>query len=227
MTAPVPMAASAAVGAPLTGPVRRVEVAAVTAHAVYLRTGDPDCPALCLADPQAVRVPCALIVGRPPAGATPGDTGTVGRGALFLPGFQGRVARWWPTPRPTHVDSRVRATLAARVPAAIPLSVPDLLGRGPGLTPLGDDVLMGALVTLAALDASAAGPLAAQVRALAPTRTTFVSSVLLHHAARGECVPELAAVLTGGPIDALLAVGHTSGTGLAQGVLAALDLVAG
>ncbi|HET8681662.1 MAG TPA: DUF2877 domain-containing protein, partial [Micromonosporaceae bacterium] len=62
--------------------------------------------------------------------------------------------------------------------------------------------------------------------ALAPARTTFVSAALLRHAARGECVPQLTAVLAaagrGEPLDrplaALLGVGHTSGYGLAHGV---------
>jgi hypothetical protein len=97
-----------------------------------------------------------------------------------------------------------------------------LLGRGPGLTPLGDDLLAGLLVTLSACGSAAFEPAAAAVRAHAPARTTFVSAALLHHAARGECVPELAAFLDGGPVEALLRVGDTSGAGLAHGVLAGL-----
>jgi uncharacterized protein DUF2877 len=219
------MGASDAVGPLLTGPRRAVEVAVATPHAVYLRTGDPEHPALCLADRYAVRVPCAVLLDRLPR-LTVGQPGLVGRATVALPSFEGRVARWWRAPRPAVPDAgRLRATLAARVPPPGPLKVEDLLGRGPGLTPLGDDLLMGALVTLRALGTQAFQPLARTVRTLAPSRTTFVSTALLHHAMRGECVPELAAVLDGGPVDALLGVGHTSGTGLAQGVLAALDLV--
>jgi hypothetical protein len=93
----------------------------------------------------------------------------------------------------------------------------DLLGRGPGLTPAGDDVLAGLLAGRAAY-----GPddraLADAICALAPSRTTALSAALLRHAARGECIPEVAAftaALTGagpvGPAAArLLAVGHTS-----------------
>jgi len=105
-----------------------------------------------------------------------------------------------------------------------PTSLVDaLVGRGPGLTPLGDDLLAGALVALRALGSPRAEPLAAAVTELAP-RTTVVSAALLRHAARGECVPELAAVLAPDPgaVDGLLGVGHSSGTGLAAGVLAAL-----
>ena len=214
-----PMVASGAAAAVLTGPRRAVRVEAVTPHAVYLATGDADCPALCLADRAATRVPCALVVGAVPAVAV-GDQGHAGRGGLWLPGFQGRVARWWRPPRPR----RVGAVLSMEPFTAPPLDVGALLGRGPGLTPFGDDVLAGALVTLGALGAPAFERLGAQVRALAPARTTFVSAALLHHAARGECVPELHAFLTGtGTLDALLAVGHTSGVGLALGVLAVLS----
>ncbi|HEV2088882.1 MAG TPA: DUF2877 domain-containing protein, partial [Cryptosporangiaceae bacterium] len=106
-----------------------------------------------------------------------------------------------------------------------------LLGRGVGLTPVGDDVLAGMLVTLRALAHPAADRLAGRVRAAAPRATTVVSAALLHHAARGECVPQLASLLNaiahGGridrPLDALLQVGRTSGAGLAWGVAAALD----
>src|SRR5262249_13546495 len=60
----------------------------------------------------------------------------------------------------------------------------DLLGRGPGLTPAGDDVLAGLLAGRAAY-----GPddraLADDICALAPSRTTALSAALLRHAARG------------------------------------------
>ncbi|HET6213556.1 MAG TPA: hypothetical protein VFE14_11900 [Micromonosporaceae bacterium] len=84
---PNPMAASAAVAGVLTGHRRRVEVAAATPHAIYLATGDPECPALCLVSRCAVRVPCALLV---PALPTAVD-GTVGGGGPRAP------AAWLPT----------------------------------------------------------------------------------------------------------------------------------
>ncbi len=234
---PCPMAASVAVAPVVAGPARRVEVAAIVPHAVYLATGDPDCPALCLADRQAVRVPCALLVDEVPRGLARGATGTAGDGALTLPGFAARVARWFRPPRPRHarlrgraaptpdpaLDGLTRALAEGRAPDPYVLR---LLGRGPGLTPLGDDMLAGLLVTLSAGGSAAFEPVAAAVRAHAPSRTGFVSAALLHHAARGECVPELAAFLDGGPVEGLLGVGHTSGTGLARGVLAGLGVTA-
>src|SRR5436190_16825899 len=101
------MVASGALATVLTGPRRSVRVEAVTPHAVYLATGDPDCPALCLADRHAVRVPCAVVVERLPAVA---GAGTAGEGRLTLGSFQGRVARWWRPPRP-------RGLVAARLGA--------------------------------------------------------------------------------------------------------------
>jgi Protein of unknown function (DUF2877) len=222
---PVPMAASTALSAVLTGPPRPVTVVGSTARAWYLRADG--LPAFCLATPDAVRVPCALLV--PALPAVPDTTGTVGDGSLRLGCAEYKVARWWRPPRPRGLSAAtlaaVAVTLASRVPAPPPLAVDRLLGAGPGLTPYGDDVLAGALVTLAATGSPRRRPLARRVRALAPTRTTAVSAALLWHAARGECVPELADLLAapddGARADALLRVGHSSGAGLAQGVLAA------
>jgi hypothetical protein len=105
-----------------------------------------------------------------------------------------------------------------------------LLGRGPGLTPLGDDILAGALVTLRAIGSHETA--AALVGAILPkaSRTTSVSAALLWHAARGECVPELAdlfrALNAGHGVERaranVLRLGHTSGAGLLHGVAAAL-----
>src|SRR5262249_58187285 len=71
------------------------------------------------------------------------------------------------------------------------------LGRGPGLTPQGDDVLAGYLA-----GAAAYGIAADDVRALvdseAATRTTTLSAALLRHAAVGEAIPQV-----GGLLDAL------------------------
>ncbi|MEO6881924.1 MAG: DUF2877 domain-containing protein [Mycobacteriaceae bacterium] len=123
---------------------------------------------------------------------------------------------------------------------ADPTAVAGLLGRGPGLTPSGDDVLAGYL-----LGAGAFGleihPVRAAVAARAPQATSALSAQLLRHAARGEAVGELVElvhVLTDPALDdtapadtarerlvgvaaALLRVGHTSGAGLAWGVLLA------
>jgi hypothetical protein len=103
-----------------------------------------------------------------------------------------------------------------------------LLGRGPGLTPAGDDLLAGFLLGARTFGLPASG-LHHAIAALAPARTTALSAALLRHAADGECideVAELAAALTGraapGPaVRQLLSVGRTSGAALAWGLVVA------
>lgn len=194
------------------------------------------------------------------------------RNSTKSPGF--RVHRWWRPPRPRGLgtvpparlatavrwltgrvadplDLSGRSAVAELVAALAAGEAPDapvsqLLGRGPGLTPTGDDVLAGALVALHALGSPAAAPLAQAVRAQALSGTTTVSAALLHHAADGRCIPQLADLLTavGGvspagttnasmdlgaealprAAGALLAVGNCSGAGLLHGVLVAVAI---
>jgi hypothetical protein len=132
-------------------------------------------------------------------------------------------------------DVRLLAVLAAPVgdyDGSVAAAV-GLLGRGPGLTPSGDDVLAGFLIGAAAFGVDAAA-LRAAIETLAPARTTALSAALLWHAARGECIDELAAVaavLTSerGPEQAeravrrLLSVGHSSGAALAKGLVLAAE----
>lgn len=107
-------------------------------------------------------------------------------------------------------------------------AVAALLGRGPGLTPSGDDIVAGFLLGARAFGHPTPGATAA-VRELAGGATTALSAQLLRHAVRGECVAQVATVLAalaGRPapadaIDQLLAVGHTSGAALAAGLLSA------
>jgi hypothetical protein len=104
-----------------------------------------------------------------------------------------------------------------------PDDVDRLIGRGPGLTPLGDDVLAGWLATRAAggrPDAAVADAVLRRAGA-----TTLLSATLLDCAARGEVLPQLGAWLadpTADATDALLAVGATSGAGLLAGAALAL-----
>jgi hypothetical protein len=185
----------------------------------------------------------------------------VGDGAVSWTGPAGRVvvraAREWAPARPrqgpvaARALSAVRASLSGADPGsdcrlaaglasaagdhdAATAAATSLLGAGPGLTPSGDDVLAGFLVGAAAfgLDATA---LREAVAVLAPARTTALSAALLWHAARGECIDELAglaAVLTsqrcraelaGRALSRLLSVGHTSGAALALGLVTAAE----
>jgi hypothetical protein len=105
--------------------------------------------------------------------------------------------------------------------------LPSLVGRGDGLTPLGDDLVCGWMATHRA--AGVATPDADRaVRDLVP-RTTALSAALLDCALHGEVLPQLAAYLASrgtvaepSAATALLAVGHTSGAGLLHGARLAL-----
>ena len=135
------------------------------------------------------------------------------------------------------IDGQLLADLAAAPcdRAASVASATRLLGNGPGLTPSGDDVLAGFLVGATAFGFDAAA-LREATAVLAPARTTALSAALLWHAARGECIDELAslaAVLTsrgrcqpgeaGRAVARLVSVGHTSGTALAFGLVTAAE----
>jgi hypothetical protein len=145
----------------------------------------------------------------------------VGDGAVSWTGPAGpvvvRAVREWAPARPARgeVAASALGTLRARLRGADPAAdsplladlaaaaadheasaaaAVSLLGRGPGLTPSGDDVLTGFLVGAAAFGLEAAA-LREATTVLAPARTTALSAALLWLAARGECIDELAAVV--------------------------------
>lgn len=259
----LPAATSTAIAGLLTGRRRPARVVASTRHAVMVAVEpSPDADGeesadelslLCLAGPQAVRLPCALLLPNDPPQAPVGASATVGRGELRIGALTVAVGRWWRAPQPRLDDAasaigraetlalppldaslaRPAIRLAEALHAGDDLSEPvrSLLGLGCGLTPAGDDVIAGALVALRAANSPAADRLAATVASAEPTmRTTAISTGLLHHAARGECVPELAALIAA--LDGrghlrqsmlrLLNVGHTSGTALCHGAVLAI-----
>jgi hypothetical protein len=244
-----------ATAALLSGPVRPATVVASTREMVAVHVHDADPGLICLTSRSATRLPCAMVVPGPVPQVADGAPATVGSGWVMAPGVAVGVARWWAVRLPIVADGpagRNRATRCAppaREPevleAAAALScalhshalrldeaVRALLGLGPGLTPQGDDVLVGALVALRAVHARAADRLGLEIERARPfDRTTAVSAGLLAYAAHSRCVPELTAFLgalgdPGAQLSvarrALLNVGHTSGAGLCAGVLCAL-----
>ncbi len=107
-----------------------------------------------------------------------------------------------------------------------------LAGVGGGLTPAGDDFITGALLAVrAGLYGPGLEPLAKSVADVAAGRTTTLSGAYLRAAGRGECSAPwhalFEALLAGKPahgtraLEALLAVGHTSGGDGLAGFLAA------
>src|SRR5262245_26759722 len=104
MVSAAPAAAASVLAPLLTGPRRSVRLLAGTATALYFATGEPETPLLCLCLPEAVRLPCAIVAGGPPAGSLPAarleTTAWVGDGRLELDDYVARVARWWRPHRP-------------------------------------------------------------------------------------------------------------------------------
>ncbi|QKD99871.1 DUF2877 domain-containing protein [Nocardioides marmotae] len=132
------------------------------------------------------------------------------------------------TPDLTPVRDQLPAAALDALAAGDGDAVEALLGRGDGLTPVGDDVVAGWLVAARAADRPR-GAVAAGVRRWAH-RTTTLSATLLVDAIEGGCIPEfrslLLALATGRDVDGavarLTAVGHTSGAGMLLGAGLAL-----
>lgn len=197
----------------------------------------------------AAHVPCGLratgvssldrLVRGVPAAYVSGGTLHVGSSALSI----GRVVGTY-VPRvrrevvlqkasPVTVQATPPATVTGFAASHVPGGRIDattaraLLGRGEGLTPLGDDLLAGWLALHRA--AGIATPEVDEVVLTAPARTTLLSATLLDCAVHGEVLPEYAAWLRALGTDqeparvrALHAVGATSGAGLHLGGTLAL-----
>jgi hypothetical protein len=184
------------------------------------------------------RGPLTLVVDRVPVLA-PGD-----RVALDSAG-----ARPWRTPVPPAAADPDAVAAACRSvtahlwndPRALELGrrplgqvAPGLVGRGPGLTPAGDDVLLGWLLARRARNPAGARGDAALVLGLARRGTGAVSRGLLRWAARGEAPEPVALMLAalvgadgpglGPAVRRLAGYGRTTGraalTGLVAGLLA-------
>lgn len=165
-------------------------------------------------DVRAPRLDAARIPTASPAAAlgTPRS-----RGAGLVPATGASEALAGLGPVPAEIDA---------------VAVADLVGRGDGLTPLGDDLLSGWLVAHRAAGVATPAVDAAVRRAL--PRTTTLSATLLECALAGECPDLVAAYLRalgtprqGTARAALEALGHSSGSGLAHGVDLALTALAG
>ncbi len=124
-------------------------------------------------------------------------------------------------------------------PVALPDPVRDLVGLGPGLTPSGDDVLIGALALLGALadhDADASlmhRNLACAVGRLPSGLTSPLSHCFLQVAAAGHVGERLHAAVSScvsgdfaAAIAAIRDIGHSSGWDMMAGIVTALDAIA-
>ena len=128
----------------------------------------------------------------------------------------------------------------ARDPGAAAGATRELLGRGPGLTPEGDDLLAAVAGTLAVLGPATGvdgPPLAALMAALAPIpgRTSALSATLLRLAAERRLAEPVGRLLDLDPaaetawpaaLSRLERLGHGSGRAYAAGVAAAASMLA-
>jgi hypothetical protein len=122
------------------------------------------------------------------------------------------------------------AALAPQDDGSIFGAVIGLIGLGPGLTPSGDDFLMGALALLGALGQTKIhAALAQAVADAAPTLTSPLSACFLRAAAAGhvgESLYDAVASVLCGNVDAAVAaahrIGHTSGWDMLTGVATTL-----
>jgi len=254
----MPGVASTAIRDLLSEPQTPVTVLGAATHAVWLLVGDD---VLVVSTNDATRLPNSIEIGiEAAAGALRtvhhGAPVTVGLGQVLFEGLTVDVVRWW-NPRPA-LPRTPAAQLAAAV-AGLPATVPDveprplsaalseesssaildaaesLIGRGPGLTPEGDDYLAGALAatrTLGeALGCTNTGAMldsiAGSLKRLASIRTTTFSASLINHAVNGQVAAPAGSLLCaltgrGDVIDSyrnLTHVGHTSGPALAAGMI--------
>lgn len=103
-----------------------------------------------------------------------------------------------------------------RTAARVAIDVEHLAGRGPGLTPAGDDLLAGYVAGLVLFHRRRGVAEGIAMRAAA--RTTALSATLLGHAARGELPGPAHAFLERGEVGPLLSWGRSSGRHLALGL---------
>jgi uncharacterized protein DUF2877 len=180
-----------------------------------------------------------------PPGAGPDEVHARGRALLAAEGIGHDLLPWLAAALPELGDG-VEALLTA-LASADPRDAREagflLTGLGPGLTPLGDDLLTGAAAAVAALGQTAG------VRAGAPRRwasrlaaasregrTTPASATLIELAATGWAIPPLQGLLDLTPagerawrscLATLGRVGSTSGRGCALAAAAACVLLPG
>jgi Protein of unknown function (DUF2877) len=240
----------------VAGPTRAVRVVHAGPDAVYV---DLEGTCIGVLGARAVQVPCGIRTPLPSLPALDGDPrATVGDGSVTLSGLRVHVTEIVDTTVPVlahalATEAAGRLTeLAAGAAAEVrgllsgaalqslcsgdAEAVRPLLGSGPGLTPLGDDVLGGWLATAVATRHPGLEEVRRSVALSASERTTTLSATLLACAARGEVVPELRALLAGlvtddperltESVELLCAVGDTSGAGLLLGTVCALESLA-
>ena len=254
----VPAVASLALRPLFVSETATASVLGASSHAVWLHVGGD---VVVVSTRDATRLPNGVeIAATSEAGlldvVSHGASVVVGPGSLELGSLAVDLVRWWDPrpalPRTTSDDLGVaigglphlvpginsgalRSALVAASPDDLVDASMTLLGRGPGLTPEGDDVLAGALAAMRTLG-TALGSRAAltmlddaegALADAAGSRTTTFSAALIRCATRGEVAAPAGGLLRAlagrGDVDSnhcdLQRVGHTSGPALAAGIV--------
>lgn len=198
-------------------------VLAVYRRAVYLQMPAGLCALTTASAPRGpLHLRCATLPRCRPGGRARTDGRTLtGDGwamSLDAPAWTGRL------PGPHRLAGGI-------TPAEVAVRAHRLGGRGPGLTPAGDDVLAGLLLV-----ARAAGGPASEPELLGTVQrihTTAVAAAFLSWAARGQCIEPahdvLHSLMRDGPAattpdgDRLAAIGASSGRALLLGIRMGLD----
>jgi hypothetical protein len=264
----LPASVSPLVAAEISGAPRRCRVLAAFPTCAYIGLGGHDrVLALLAADALALPIGLQLTARSEEVawGVVPGDEVVVGGGRVELPRVDvvaariRRPERVRPAPWPAGgriLDPAARSLLVAEAGVLADLAhqlasdalagrvvtsgVRGLVGAGGGLTPSGDDVLCGVLLTLGAVDTPPARRASSSVRtsvAASLGTTTSLSAALLVAAGAGYAVPDVVRLVTiavAGTADRsadvalpellhrVLAIGHSSGRDLVSGVVGAL-----
>ncbi|HEX2412713.1 MAG TPA: DUF2877 domain-containing protein [Solirubrobacteraceae bacterium] len=191
---------------------RRVKVAGAGRDAAYVEDGG-FVAVLTVARPA---LPNGVQVARLPRA---GEEIVVDGGDEWDPALE-------PAADPAALDARISAAVGhppeSLVRAIRSADGKGLVGRGPGLTPEGDDLVAGAAAVLAA--AGHGGRAAALVGTDLRRRTTTLSATLLELSTVGMGPEPLQALLAGDPaaLARLLRLGHSTGRAYALGAAAAL-----
>lgn len=161
-----------------------------------------------------------------------GDGGGMRRTSASAPAVVDQAMQW---ALRSHAEGLCRA-LASNDAALARAHVERLVGLGPGLTPSGDDFLLGLLAALniPGSPAQAMRRIGAQVAKRAAARTHLISAAALKHAADGRVragIIYLCDALMHAPatkmlqaLAAVLRIGSSSGYEIASGVLAGFQL---
>jgi hypothetical protein len=194
------------VAAPVAG--RRLRVTHVSRHAGY---ADLDGFVVVVVGPGGPLLPNGVVLTGPPeTGRVVLEGATIWDPRLRLRGDERLTAPGDAPLAPALHDPLLAGQIARR-----------LIGRGPGLTPEGDDAVA---VTAAIVAAAGADPglLAALLPEDLRSRTSALSATLLELAGQGMIAEPFHAVLNGAPLERLTRLGHTTGRAYAVNGAAAL-----